>query len=143
MINRFHIAIAAGDLDLAMSFYCDTLGRCTGNSGEGWVDIDFWGNELTLHASTPKPQPNDQHLHTVEDEMVIVPHFGVHLSVHEYHQLLIDFQTKGVKYVSEPYTRFQYTELEQKTLFIEDPNQNVIELKTMRSPDALFTARIN
>ena len=55
MENRFHLAIPAGDLDKAIKFYCDTLGCSRGNAEfkypDAWVDINFWGNELTLHSS--------------------------------------------------------------------------------------------
>ena len=56
MENRFHLAIPAGDLDEAIRFYCDTLGCSRGNAvkyPDAWVDINFWGNELTLHATDP------------------------------------------------------------------------------------------
>ena len=52
MSNSFHLAIPAGDLKKAEAFYTDVLGCKTGNREDGkWVDIDFWGNELTLHLS--------------------------------------------------------------------------------------------
>ena len=55
MSNRFHLAIPAGDLDIAIEFYCGILGCEKGNSEskpwpgapDCWVDINFWGNELT------------------------------------------------------------------------------------------------
>ena len=57
MGTRFHLAIPAGDLDKAIKFYCDILGCERGNSEfkypDAWADINFWGNELTLHASDP------------------------------------------------------------------------------------------
>ena len=55
MENRFHLAIPAGDLDKAIKFYCDVLGCERGNAEfkypDAWADINFWGNELTLHAT--------------------------------------------------------------------------------------------
>ena len=53
MSNSFHLAIPAGDLKKAEAFYTDILGCKTGNREVGkWVDIDFWGNELTLHQTS-------------------------------------------------------------------------------------------
>ena len=47
-----HLAIPAGDLPTTLKFYTDVLGCSTGNSEDGrWVDVNFWGNELTLHQS--------------------------------------------------------------------------------------------
>ena len=57
MENRFHLAIPAGDLDKAIKFYCEVLGCERGNAEfkypDAWADINFWGNELTLHATDP------------------------------------------------------------------------------------------
>ena len=41
-----------------------------------------------------------------------------------------NLETKKISYIDKPYTRFKGTEFEQNTFFIEDPNGNVLELKT-------------
>ena len=52
MANTFHLAVPAGDIPKALKFYKDILGCKTGNQEEGhWIDVDFWGNELTLHQT--------------------------------------------------------------------------------------------
>ena len=75
MSSSFHLAIPAGDLKKAEAFYTDILGCKTGNREEGkWIDIDFWGNELTLHQTYMK-LPRERH--DVDMGQVPVPHFGV------------------------------------------------------------------
>ena len=55
MSKRLHLAVPAGDLTIAVKFYEKILGCKLGNREEGkWIDVDFWGNELTLHASEHK-----------------------------------------------------------------------------------------
>ena len=77
MSSSFHLAIPAGDLKKAEAFYTNILGCKTGNREDGkWVDIDFWGNELTLHQTSMK-LPRERH--DVDMGQVPVPHFGVHL----------------------------------------------------------------
>ncbi|WP_019028258.1 VOC family protein [Colwellia piezophila] len=136
MSNCLHLAIPAGDLNLAKRFYCDVLGCKSGNSEEGhWVDIDFWGNELTLHQS-------EERLPTVRHEVdmgsVLVPHFGIHLSDRAFKALKERIETAGIAYLDQPYRRFIGSEYEQETFFIEDPNGNVLEMKTMVNPKVLF-----
>ena len=61
MSNSFHLAIPAGDLEKAEAFYTNILGCKTGNREVGkWVDIDFWGNELTLHQTSMR-LPRERH----------------------------------------------------------------------------------
>jgi hypothetical protein len=52
--NCFHLAIPCGDLEKAKKFYSETLGCRLDNADQEWADVDFWGNELTLHASKHK-----------------------------------------------------------------------------------------
>ena len=52
--NCFHLAIPCGDLEKAKHFYNEILGCRLDNSAQEWADVDFWGNELTLHASEHK-----------------------------------------------------------------------------------------
>jgi len=71
---------------------------------------------------------------------VSIPHFGVHLDAEEFQSLkgkLVQ-DWKNVEFVNKPYVRFKGDVLEQETMFIKDPNDNVIEIKTMTNPDALF-----
>ncbi|TDF38207.1 glyoxalase [Alteromonadaceae bacterium M269] len=137
MSNTFHFAVPAGSLEVAKTFYCDLLGCETGNSEEGrWVDIDFWGNELTLHESEeqlPKVR------HDVDMGAVAVPHFGVHLTEEDFQALKGRIEASDkFDYLDKPYRRFIGTEFEQETFFIEDTNGNVLEIKTMMHPEVLF-----
>ena len=60
MSRIFHLAIEGGDLSITVPFYTDVLGCGLGPSEQGrYQDIDFWGNELTLHESTPRVSKQD------------------------------------------------------------------------------------
>ena len=77
MSKPFHLAIPAGNLDTAIDFYKNVLGCKLGNGEKDkWIDVDFWGNELTLHKTETK-LPRERH--DVDMGKVPVPHFGVHL----------------------------------------------------------------
>ena len=136
MINRFHLAIPAGDLDVAIKFYCDVMGCRRGKAEfkypDAWIDINFWGNELTLHATDPKEKNNGER-HNVDMGNVSVPHFGVHLSRKDFDTLKKRLKDNGTKYYDEPYLRFKGTKYEQETFFVKDPNENILEIKTLTS----------
>ena len=136
MANIFHLAIPAGDLKTSVAFYRDILGCSTGNSETGrWVDINFWGNELTLHQSQ-ESLPNVSH--DVDMGTVMVPHFGVHLEQADFDTVKARLEAKGIDFIDPPYRRFKGNEFEQETFFIKDPNGNVMEIKTMVNPEVLF-----
>ena len=130
-----HLAIPAGDLGKTVKFYTDVLGCTLGNGETGrWV-VNFWGNELTLHESEEKlPVVR----HDVEMGAVLVPHFGVHLTQADFDAVKVRIAAAGLTYIDEPYRRFKGDKYEQETFFIADPNNNVLEIKSMVNPDMLF-----
>ena len=50
-VHKFLLAVPCGDIEVAKKFYSETLGCRLDNSAQEWADVDFWGNELTLHAN--------------------------------------------------------------------------------------------
>ena len=131
MSNPFHLAVPAGDLSVATKFYVDILGCKLGNREEDkWVDVDFWGNELTLHKTEMK-LPNERH--DVDMGNVPVPHFGVHLDKNVFKKIKENLQSNNINYLDKPYIRFKGKKEEQETFFIKDPHGNILELKTLQN----------
>jgi hypothetical protein len=141
MANRFHLAIPAGDIDVALKFYCNILGCKRGMAEfkypDAWADIDFWGNELTLHATDPNKK-NVGERHNVDMGNVSVPHFGVHLNAETFKNIKEKLIQNNIKFIDPPFIRFKGESREQETMFIGDPNGNCLEIKTMRNDNALF-----
>ncbi|MEL7232027.1 MAG: VOC family protein [Pseudomonadota bacterium] len=136
MSATVHLAIPAGDLPTTLKFYTDVLGCTTGNFEEGrWIDVNFWGNELTLHQSEEQ-LPSVRH--DVDMGAVLVPHFGIHLSQDDFDGVKDRIAKAGLEYIDDPYRRFKGDKFEQETFFIADPNNNVLEIKSMKNPEVLF-----
>ncbi len=96
-----------------------------------WQDIDFWGNELTLHESKPRQGKGpERERHSVDMGEVCVPHFGIHLSYDDFNIVKKTVLENG-GFLDTPYIRFEGTDYQQETFFVEDPNFNVLEIKSM------------
>ena len=131
MSKPFHLAIPAGNLDIAIDFYKNILGCKLGNGEKDkWIDVDFWGNELTLHKTETK-LPRERH--EVDMGSVPVPHFGVHLDPKIFEKIKQNLKKNKIDYLDKPYTRFKDKQEEQETFFIKDPHGNVLELKTLKN----------
>ena len=50
MDTVLHLSIVVGDLDEARAFYVDTLGCRPGRTHPDWMDVWFFGLQLTLHV---------------------------------------------------------------------------------------------
>ena len=133
MSNIFHLAIPAGNLKYSIPFYTEILECKLGDFEKGkWQDINFWGNELTLHKTNQRiKKGNERERHSVEMGRVCVPHFGIHLSWENYLRIKSNVQ-KLIGFLDQPYTRFKNLETEQETFFVEDTNYNVIEIKSVK-----------
>ena len=99
------------------------------------MDIDFWGNELTLHQSIEQ-LPSVRH--DVDMGNVAVPHFAAHLPEDDLQLLKMRLETSEFEYLDKPHRRFIGTKYEQETLFVVNPNGNILEMKTMVNPEILF-----
>ena len=134
MSSIFHLAIAGGNLSITVPFYVQVLGCELGQSEQGkYQDVDFWGNELTLHETKPRTSKHDhpeRERHEVDMGKVCIPHFGIHLSREAFNKVKSSIE-QNIDYLDRPYVRYEGKDTEQETFFIEDPNYNVIEIKTL------------
>ena len=127
-LNPFHLAIPVSNLDESVIYYRDILGLEEGRSSNKWADFNFFGHQLVCHVSD---SINEKITNPVDGENVPVPHFGVHLSRKDFDALKQRLKDSGTKYYDEPYLRFKGTKYEQETFFVKDPNENILEIKTL------------
>ena len=69
---------------------------------------------------------------------VLVPHFGIHLTQDDFDGVKARIAAAGLDYIDDPYRRFKGDKYEQETFFIADPNNNVLEIKSMVNSHLLF-----
>ena len=70
--DAFHLAIPAYDLDAAVSFYVGLLGCKLARRYEDRVTIDFFGDQVVCHLTSPPATRPDR------DVLALYPrHFGV------------------------------------------------------------------
>jgi uncharacterized protein len=136
MSTRFHLAVPVDDLDRARDFYGRVLGLSQGRSAPEWIDWDFHGHQLVTHA-VPHIQATAGH-NPVDGQEVPVPHFGLILSVPEFHELADRLRAVGTSFVIEPYRRFAGEPGEQWTMFLLDPAGNALEFKAFRDEAQIF-----
>jgi len=125
-----HLSIDVADLDESRHFYVDVLGCRPGRTRETWMDVWFFGLQLTLHQ---------------RPERVLPPglqgkrHFGVTLGADRFDALVARVQAEpDVRWVAPVSTDYAGTARQQTKGKLVDPSGNVIELKTYVDPQAAF-----
>lgn len=137
MKSLFHFAFNVRDLDLARGFYGGVLGCTEGRSTDTWVDFDFFGHQISLHLGEPFRTERTGH---VGDKLVPMPHFGLVLALPDWQALAQRLQAAHTEFVLAPQVRFEGQPGEQWTMFFCDPFGNPIEIKGLRSLDALYAS---
>ena len=74
----------------------------------------------------------------VDGKDVPIPHFGVVLEWDTFQDLAGQLKEKNIKFVIEPYIRFEGKTGEQATMFFKDPSGNALEFKAFKNIDQLF-----
>ena len=110
----FHLAIPVSDLGAARAFYGGVLGLAEGRSSRTWVAWNFYGHQVP------------------------VPHFGLLLSITDFHALAERLRAGGIGFVIEPYLRFAGQTGEQWTMFLRDPAGNALEFKAFQDESQVF-----
>jgi extradiol dioxygenase family protein len=132
----FHLAIPVRDLSQSREFYGELFGCPEGRSDTTWVDFDFFGHQLVCHVDH---EASDRAVENpVDGHSVPIPHFGIVLDIKRWSELAERLKSHNVKFVIEPYIRFEGQPGEQGTMFLEDPSGNAVEFKGFRDRSSLF-----
>jgi extradiol dioxygenase family protein len=129
MAPILHLSLPVDDLDAARRFYVDLLGCVPGRVRPEWIDVWFFGVQVTLQAAPDQvlaPGPRS------------VRHFGVTLDRPDFDALLGRLQRQPVRWLREVTTDHEGTDHEQTKAMLADPSGNAIELKTYPDPRAAF-----
>lgn len=122
-----HLSLPVRDVEEARDFYVRALGCQPARQRDDFVDVWFFGLQLTLHD---RP----------DEATGLVPgssrHFGVTLSRDEFDQLVEHLEGSGVQWVAPVATDDAGLRTEQTKAKIVDPSGNVIEVKTYRDVQA-------
>lgn len=116
-----HLSLPVSDLDAARRFYEDGFGCRVGRVAEEWLDVWFFGMQLTLQRRPEEVRPPEEQG---------VRHFGVALPDAESYQRLIDrLRSAGVVWLSEPRSHESASLSGKVGGKLADPDGNVIEVK--------------
>lgn len=133
-VPPFHLAFPIVDIEATREFYSGLLGCEIGRESESWIDINFFGHQITGHTVGVELAPTNG----VDGKQVPVPHFGAILAWDDWHALVERLNAAEVEYLIEPYIRFEGQVGEQATLFINDPSGNGVEFKAFKDIRGAF-----
>jgi extradiol dioxygenase family protein len=132
----FHLAFPVHDLAQSRAFYGDLLGCPEGRSSDAWVDFNFFGHQVVAHLAPNETRPAARN--EVDGDDVPVRHFGVILSMDQWHALADKLKAASTRFIIEPHIRFKGLPGEQATMFFLDPSGNALEFKAFGDMAQVF-----
>ncbi|MEP0984617.1 VOC family protein [Ekhidna sp.] len=135
-LRPFHLAVPVKDLSETRAFYRDVMGFEEGRSSDKWVDFNFFGHQIVIHMVSSSAESDTN---PVDGMAVPVPHFGVVLNWEDWENLSAKLKSAEIKFVIEPYVRFEGEVGEQATMFFKDPSGNALEFKAFRNDSEIFS----
>jgi hypothetical protein len=120
-----HLSLPVRDLAESRRFYVDLLGCHPGREREGWMDVWFYGMQVTLHEQPDQVLPADQ---------AGVRHFGVTLTEDHFDELMARLAGHPVRWLRPLATDHRGTPRQQTKATVSDPSGNAIELKWYAEP---------
>ncbi len=135
MSAAFHLAFPVRDIESTRVFYRDVLGCAIGRETDRWIDIDFFGNQISAHVTEVK-QPSMTSV--VDGVEVPLRHLGALLDSSSWRVLGERITSHGIEFLIPPTLRYEGKPGKQGTMFIQDPSGNGIEFKTFTHDDEVF-----
>lgn len=117
MSNPFHLSFVVPELRLAEEFYVNFLGCKKGRDTGKWIDIIFFGHQLTLHQETEVMEAKS------------IDHFGVILEKTEWLSIVQKVEVETLPFVLSPNKKTNDDSSESGKFIIKDPAGNLIEFK--------------
>lgn len=137
-LQPFHLALPVDDLVAAEAFYCGTLGFRKGRVASRWIDLDFYGHQVTLHLVDD--HDGQAASNPVDGDKVPARHFGVILEMTEWQALAKRLEEANTEFLIAPRIRFEGKPGEQATMFFHDPSGNALEFKSFKDLTQLFAS---
>ena len=134
-MRPFHLAFPVTDLSAAKSFYVDVLNCKVGRSSDHWIDFDMFGHQVVAHLVEEAAHPSTN---SVDGDDVPASHFGVILTMEQWHELKENLIAHKMKFIIEPKIRFEGEPGEQATMFFLDPSGNALEFKAFKDDSSIF-----
>ncbi|PCJ45295.1 MAG: dioxygenase [Gammaproteobacteria bacterium] len=121
MIKPFHLSFTFPNLEAAKNFYISLLGCKIGRDTGNWIDVIFFGHQITIHQE--------------QEGLTSVPigHFGTVLGKRDWVAISKMISSSNVPFELNPIIKDEGTDTESGKFIIKDPASNVLEFKYYKS----------
>ncbi len=136
MNAKFHLALPCKDIEETKNFYVAIIGASMGRNTKNWLDINLFGNQLTFTKAGEFSF--DYKNYKLGDYVLPSFHFGVIVPVDGWGKLYSRLFQMDLEVTTEA-TFMQGETGEHLSFFVQDPNGYMLEFKSFKEDDAIFS----
>ena len=136
MGTSFHMSLPCLSVKATKSFYIDNIGATIGRNTETWVDVNLFSHQLTFIKAEKFNfiSPN----YVFEGKILPSFHFGIILDKHLWEDIYSRLRNKNLELVEQS-NFLKDKSGEHNSFFIKDPNDYMLEFKTFKHRENIFT----
>ncbi|EDP96198.1 VOC family protein [Kordia algicida OT-1] len=137
MKAAFHLALPCDDIQKTKEFYVDILGANKGRGTNTWIDIDFYGNQVTF---TNAGSFNfDFKNYRLSGQILPSFHFGVIVDMETWGKIYTKLFSMDIEVTTEV-TFLENKAGEHISFFVTDPDGYQVEFKSFKNEKEIFTS---
>lgn len=137
MNSTFHLSLPCLDIEDTKQFYANLVDANSGRESVNWIDIDFFGNQITF----TKSGKFDFNFKNYKFEQKIIPsfHFGVILEKDVWNKLYEKINSLD-RFFMDKSKFLKKKPGEHSSFFVKDPNGYIVEFKCFEKDDSIFSS---
>ena len=136
MNNLVHISLPCTDINKTTYFYKNIIGLEIGRNTANWADINLFGNQVTFIA-VEKFNLNSPN-YVFERKILPSFHFGVIVEMNKWTKLYNKLSQLDLEVVNQS-VFLSNQKGEHLSFFIKDPNDYMLEFKSFKNNNDIFT----
>lgn len=136
MKNLFHLSLPCTNIEETKLFYTETIGAVLGRHTNNWIDIDLFGHQITFTQAGKFNFSNPNYV--FEGKILSSFHFGVILSVETWGTVYSKLNDLNLELVTQT-TFLKNKPGEHLSFFVKDPNGYMLEFKSFKEPEQVFS----
>lgn len=120
-MKPFHLSFVVPNLQETKNFYMEVFNCSVGRETESWIDILFFGHQVTIHQESEELQAKS------------IDHFGPVLEKEIWQAVLKSCKSHNIEFVMESVVMKEGTSEESGKFLVSDPAGNILEFKFYNS----------
>jgi extradiol dioxygenase family protein len=136
METLFHMSLPCFSVKDTKIFYTNIVGASLGRTAQNWVDVNLFGHQLTFIKAGKFNFNNPNYV--FEGKILPSFHFGVIIDIETWGKIYAKLNEQNLEVVSQT-TFLKDQPGEHLSFFVKDPNDYMLEFKSFKSPQNIFS----